>query len=174
MAEVSTEEKLALLKKAYRTLKSEAERRDEAIGAERASHARERSVLSARVEELTHELDELKRAVRSAGAEARERLHALEAGAPGAASAQAPVPAADSVVLKCAAAEGPSAMSSYRRGMDWANHVLNARDAFTTALSTSFKSVSDLAVPQSVQQQMAHQLSVIDSLSQARARCRCC
>ena len=60
---VSAEEKLQLLKKAYRALKHETERRDEAVMAERVSHQRERGILMNRIEEIQNELRELKDAV---------------------------------------------------------------------------------------------------------------
>ena len=42
----TTEEKLSLLKKAYRSLKQDAERREEAMAAERAAAQRERGAPS--------------------------------------------------------------------------------------------------------------------------------
>jgi len=70
----TTDEKLSLLKKAYRSLKQESERREEAMAAERAASQRERGALLARIDELTRELEALRDSVRKAGAEARERL----------------------------------------------------------------------------------------------------
>ena len=65
-AEVTTDEKLSLIKKAYRALKAETERREADLAAERAGQQRERGLLVARVDELQRELHELKEAVRKA------------------------------------------------------------------------------------------------------------
>ena len=53
-----------------------------------------------------------------------------------------------------ASASAPPASASYQRGMEWADRVLNARDVFKSAISTSLESVSALAVPQAVQDQL--------------------
>ena len=55
-AEVTTDEKLSLIKKAYRALKAETERREADLAAERAGQQRERGLLVARVDELQREV----------------------------------------------------------------------------------------------------------------------
>lgn len=148
---LDAEAKLALLKRAYRALKLELERRDESQATERAAHQRERGLLLARTSELQRELQGLKEAVRSAGKEASARLQQLDRCKPQEATT---TPAPDSVVSHCAqattstgATPAPPAAASYQRGMEWADRVLNARDVFKTALSTSIESVSALAAP---------------------------
>ena len=158
---ISPEEKLTLLKKAYRALKQELERRDESQATERATHQRERGLLMSRTSELQRELHELKDAVRSAGRQAAARLQQLERDKPQEAAPVA-TPAPDSVVSLCADSAGatastPPASVSYQRGMEWADRVLNARDVFKSAISTSLESVSALAVPQAVQHQLETQ-----------------
>ena len=157
--QLDDKEKLQLLKKAYRALKQELERRDESQAAERAAHQRERGLLMVRVAELQRELHELHEAVRSAGRQAAARLQQLERDkTPQATPLAAPAP--DAVVALCGDGAGGAggagacaapASASYQRGMEWADRVLNARDVFKTALSTSLESVSALAVPQAAQ-----------------------
>ena len=68
--QASAEEKLALLKKVYRTLKQEMERREESHATERATWQRERATLLSRGDQLKRELSTLKASVRTAAAEA--------------------------------------------------------------------------------------------------------
>ena len=148
---ISPEEKLTLLKKAYRALKQELERRDESQASERAAHQRERGLLLSRMSELQRELKELKDAVHVAGRQAAARLQQLERDKPQEATPVA-TPAPDAVVSSCtdsagaASASTPPASASYQRGIEWADRVLNARDVFKSAISTSLESVSALAV----------------------------
>ena len=156
---LDAEAKLALLKRAYRALKLELERRDESQATERAAHQRERGLLLARTSELQRELQELKEAVRSAGKEASARLQQLDRDKSQEATTISPAP--DSIVSHCAtAAAGATsslpAAASYQRGMEWADRVLNARDVFKTALSTSIESVSALAALVHVTRHMTH------------------
>ena len=177
------QEKLQLLKKAYRALKQELERRDEAQAAERAAHQRERGLLMARVAELQRELHELQEAVRSAGRQAAARLQQLERDKPLQATPLAP-PAPDAVVALCSDSAGGAggagagaapACASYQRGMEWADRVLSARPSsalstglstFKSALSTSLESVSALAVPQAVQEQLELQARTLEAHAQ--------
>ena len=180
------QEKLQLLKKAYRALKQELERRDEAQAAERAAHQRERGLLMARVAELQRELHELQEAVRSAGRQAAARLQQLERDKPPQATPLAP-PAPDAVVALCSDSAGGAggaggagacaapACASYQRGMEWADRVLSARPSsalstglstFKSALSTSLESVSALAVPQAVQEQLELQARTLEAHAQ--------
>jgi len=164
-AEVTTDEKLSLIKKAYRALKAETERREADLAAERAGQQRERGLLVARVDELQRELHETKEAVRKAGADAAERLRLLaqEDGSDAMPPPATPPPASSG--------DDPmsASMASYNRGADWADRVLNARDVFKTALATSIESVSGLAVPQTAQLQLERQERVIEAQTQVRA-----
>ena len=54
--------------------------------------------------------------------------------------------------------------------MEWADRMLNARDVFRTALSTSIESVSALAVPQSVQAQLEQYEERLEAQSQVQAQ----
>ena len=157
-AEVTTDEKLSLIKKAYRALKAETERREADLAAERAGQQRERGLLVARVDELQRELHETKEAVRKAGADAAERLRLL-----------AQEDGSDAMPPPASSGDDPmsASMASYNRGADWADRVLNARDVFKTALATSIESVSGLAVPQTAQLQLERQERVIEAQTQA-------
>ena len=167
-AEVTTDEKLSLIKKAYRALKAETERREADLAAERAGQQRERGLLVARVDELQRELHETKEAVRKAGADAAERLRLLaqEDGSDAMPPPATPPPASSG--------DDPmsASMASYNRGADWADRVLNARDVFKTALATSIESVSGLAVPQTAQLQLERQERVIEAQTQVRTAAR--
>ena len=171
--QLDDQEKLQLLKKAYRALKQELERRDESQAAERATHQRERGLLMSRTSELQRELHELKEAVRSAGRQAAARLQQLERDKPQEAAPVA-TPAPDAVVSLCAdsagaaSASAPPASASYQRGMEWADRVLNARDVFKSAISTSLESVSALAVPQAVQDQLELQERMLEAQAQVQ------
>ena len=171
--QLDDQEKLQLLKKAYRALKQELERRDESQAAERATHQRERGLLMSRTSELQRELHELKEAVRSAGRQAAARLQQLERDKPPEAAPVA-APAPDAVVSLCAdsvgaaSASAPPASASYQRGMEWADRVLNARDVFKSAISTSLESVSALAVPQAVQDQLELQERMLEAQAQVQ------
>ena len=144
------DEKLELLKRAYRTIKKEMKDREEEIEAERAAAQRERRLLVTRVEELERELGEMKESVRAQGRAAASRLEELER--QGAAPSRSPAapPALDTVV-----------MSSYERGMVWADKVMNAKGTIKSALSSTVESVSTLALPSSVQQQLQRQQAAL-------------
>ena len=67
------------------------------------------------------------------------------------------------------------ACASYQRGMEWADRVLSARPSsalstglstFKSALSTSLESVSALAVPQAVQEQLELQARTLEAHAQ--------
>ena len=171
--QLDDQEKLQLLKKAYRVIKQELERRDESLAAERAAHQRERGLLMSRTSELQRELHELKEEVRSAGRQAAARLQQLERDKPPEAAPVA-TPAPDAVVSLCAdsagaaSASAPPASASYQRGMEWADRVLNARDVFKSAISTSLESVSALAVPQAVQDQLELQERMLEAQAQVQ------
>ena len=148
--------------------REELERRDESLASERAAQHRERGLLLARNSELQRELQELKETVRAVGKDATLRLQQLEHPRDKSPAAAEAAPAPDSVVSLCAdstvqeaRAASPPAAASYQRGMEWADRVLNARDVLKSgmetcksALSTSIESVSALAVPQAVQEQL--------------------
>ncbi|EOD12781.1 hypothetical protein EMIHUDRAFT_459632, partial [Emiliania huxleyi CCMP1516] len=166
-AQTTSEEKLTLLKRAYRALKEESERREATMQEERASMQRERGALLAQIKVLTRDLDGLKESVRRAGAEARERLLAngeplgrFSSGAgacPGSVASSSGCSSAHS-----AGGGGSEGVGSYQKGREWAARVLHARDALTSALSTSLESVQGLAVPASVQAQLARQAALLD------------
>ena len=173
--QASAEEKLALLKKVYRTLKQEMERREESHATERATWQRERATLLSRGDQLKRELSTLKASVRTAAAEAEERLRALDFGPPPPASAPAPHAAlapsqrgSRSSGAQSAQSDPQSsaqsgyARSSYtRRGLELANQMLSAKDVLISALGTRLETVTGgMTVPSAVQHQLEVQLQV--------------
>ena len=160
------DERMELLKRAYRTIKKEMKDREEEFDAERATNQRERRLLMQRVEELERELAEMKESVRSRGRRAGERLENIER------NGQVAAPA--TVAAPTAAPAADKALSSYQRGMELAGKVMNARDTLSAALSTSgFKevvkeSVSAIAMPQSVQQQLQRQQDLFEAQAQVQ------
>jgi hypothetical protein len=156
------DERMELLKRAYRTIKKELKERETEFDEERGSLQREKRALARRVNELEQELCELREAVRARGRTAMECLSEFEQKS--AAPARPPASPAPAVVVN----------SSYQRGMEWADKVMNARDTLSVALSTSGfrevvkESVSALAMPQSVQLQLQRQQQLFEAQAQVQ------
>ena len=137
---LSSDEKLHLLKKAYKALKVELERRDEEHAAALAAQQRERSLLMARASELQRELQELKDTVRTARHDAEATLQQLEN--PSQDKEQddkKQPPQQQGGKEQPAKNSGMPAAVSYQHGMEWADRMLNAKNVFKTALSTSLE-----------------------------------
>ena len=138
--------KLQLLKRAYRELRREYREREDEVEAERSEYQRERRQLVTRVEELERELAEMKESVRAQGRAAASRLEELER--QGAEPLRTPA---------AHPAPNNASMSSYERGMVWADKVMNVKGTLSSALSSTVESVSTLAMPASVQLQLQRQ-----------------
>ena len=154
---LSSDEKLHLLKKAYKALKVELKRRDEEHAAALAAQHRERSLLMARASELQRELQELKDTVRTARHDAEATLQQLENPSQEKVQDQEKPHQQGGKEQPASAAlqnSGMPAAASYQHGMEWADRMLNAKNVFQTALSTSLEQVGALAVPAAVQQQI--------------------
>ena len=155
-----------VLRRAYRVLKADYEAAEQALAGQRAAHAAalaQNSKLAARAEAAEAALAQLRLEVDQRAQRAGAALRRTAAPAPAAAPPPAAAPSASSAAGAPARAvvAGDSVGSS--RGRVWADRVLSGVTLFSEALSTSIESVTELAVPPSLQATLDGQAAAIEA-----------
>jgi hypothetical protein len=153
------DQKLDLLRRAYRVLKHEFEERERSLAAERAAHAStiaERAALTTRAEAAEKQVRELKQLM-------SKRVQAANAIVSRTNSNAVRDPAQATSTDEDNADAGSGMLSSYERGMEWADRIMSHATIFSAALTTSLESVSSLTVPAAVQAQLDRQEEMIEA-----------
>ena len=144
---------IGLLKRAYRVIKADFEKSQSQLAAEKAAHA----LTLARAERAEQKLLELQQSVAANAQRAHATLRAHAAPSENAPSALPPAAAPSS-------SEGDG--SSYDSGAAFADRLLSGVSLFSSALSTTIESVSEVAIPPSVQQQLDSHQEVVEAHEQ--------
>ena len=158
-ATATAQHRVDVLRRAYRVLKADYEKRDYELSAERAAHATtlaDSKAYAIRAEAAERELKQLKEIVHERAIAATTTLSRYTAGVP-AADTSAP----DNARTRSMASN--AGHGSYNRGMVWADRVLSSVNSLSAALSTSTESVSSFTLPPAVQAQLNAQEECLES-----------